>query len=263
LNIPSAVRSFLYSYGFSALFILITLLFWEVFVRQTGTADYILPAPSRVLVRLYTSLPMLLGHAAVTLQEALLGFLLGASAGTTFALLMARSHVLERMLYPLVISSQTFPKEALAPVFVVWFGFGLLPKVVIAALISFFPVVVNTTRGLLSVDPTILDLMKSLSASPRQIFAKVRLPNAVPYLFAALKMCITLSVIGAVVGEFVGASAGLGHLVRLANAELATDLMFAALIVLGAMGTSLFLIVDAVEKRALRRWGGTLENLSR
>lgn len=263
MNIRAVVRSTLHTYGFSALFIVAALLFWEFFVWQTGTADYILPAPSRVLARLFRSLPLLLDHASVTLVEALLGFLLGASAGITFALLMARSHVIERMLYPLVISSQTFPKEALAPIFVVWFGFGLLPKVVIAALISFFPVVVNTTRGLLSVDPTILDLMKSLSASPRQVFTKVRLPNAVPYLFAALKMCITLSVIGAVVGEFVGASAGLGHLVRLANAELATDLMFAALIVLGAMGTTLFLIVEAIEKRALRRWGGALETLTR
>jgi NitT/TauT family transport system permease protein len=176
---------------------------------------------------------------------------------------MARSRLIERMLYPLVISSQTFPKEALAPIFVIWFGFGLLPKVIIAGLISFFPVVVNTTRGLLSVDPLILDLMRSLSANHRQIFTKVRLPNAIPYLFAALKMCITLSVIGAVVGEFVGASAGLGHLIRLANSELATDLMFAALIALGLMGTTLFLLVDGLEKTALKRWGGAVETLGR
>ena len=176
---------------------------------------------------------------------------------------MARSRLIERMLYPLVISTQTFPKEALAPVFVIWFGFGLLPKVIIAGLISFFPVVINTTRGLLSVDKSILDLMRSLSASQRQIFFKVRLPNAIPYLFAALKMCITLSVIGAVVGEFVGSSAGLGHLIRLANSELATDLMFAALLALGCMGTGLFLLVDGLEKTALRRWGGAVETIGR
>ena len=139
MSIRTVVRSILHTYGFSALFIVASLLLWELFVWQTATPDYILPAPSRVLARLFRSMPMLLDHASVTLLEALLGFLLGASAGTTFALLMARSHVIERMLYPLVISSQTFPKEALAPVFVVWFGFGLLPKVVIAALISFFP----------------------------------------------------------------------------------------------------------------------------
>ena len=176
---------------------------------------------------------------------------------------MARSRLIERMLYPLVISTQTFPKEALAPVFVIWFGFGLFPKVIIAGLISFFPVVINTTRGLLSVDTSILDLMRSLSANQRQIFFKVRLPNAIPYLFAALKMCITLSVIGAVVGEFVGSSAGLGHLIRLANSELATDLMFAALLALGCMGTGLFLLVDGLEKTALRRWGGAVETIGR
>jgi NitT/TauT family transport system permease protein len=166
------------------------------------------------------------------------------------------------MLSPLVISSQTFPKEALAPVFLIWFGFGIFPKVIIAGLISFFPVVVNTTRGLLSVDPLILDLMRSLSAPPRQVFLKVRFPNAVPYIFAALKMCVTLSVIGAVVGEFVGASAGLGHLITIANSEMSTDLMFAALIVLGTMGTSLYLIVELIERAALKRWGGAIDSLS-
>ena len=138
-----------------------------------------------------------------------------------------------------------------------------MPKIIIAALISFFPIVVNTTRGLLSVDSLILDLMRSLSAGQFQIFLKVRLPHSVPYLFAALKMCITLSIIGAIVGEFVGASAGLGHLIRLANSELASDLMFAALLILGAMGTALFLVVEALEKTALRRWGGTVEALGR
>ena len=212
---------------------------------------------------MFASWATLLGHAKVTLLEALGGFLLGGGASALCAAAMARSRTVERMLYPLVISSQTFPKEALAPAFLLWFGYGLLPKVIIAGLISFFPVVINTRRGLLSVDPLILELKRSLSANQRQVFLKVRLPNAIPYLFAALKMCVTLSVIGAVVGEFVGASAGLGHLVRLANSELATDLMFAALVVLGAMGTGLFLIVDGLEKLLLKRWGDAPEPLRR
>ena len=257
------IRLIVRDYSLSFLFVLLALTLWEVLVRALSVPDFILPPPSQILGRLVASLGLLLGHALITLQEALLGFVLGASSGTACAILMARSRIIERMLYPLLIFSQTFPKEALAPLFLVWFGFGILPKVVIAALISFFPVVVNTTRGLLSVDPTILDLMRSLSASQRQIFTKVRLPNAVPYLFAALKVCITLSVIGAVVGEFVGASAGLGHLVRLANSELATDLMFAALLVLGTMGTALFLIVHTLEKTALKRWGGAVESPGR
>lgn len=250
-------------YAVSIGFVLLILVIWEVAIRWLDVADYILPPPSRILVKLWGSLPLLLGHAGVTLTEAVLGFLLGATTGITVALAMARSRTIERALSPLVISSQTFPKEALAPIFVIWFGFGIAPKVIIAGLISFFPVVVNTTRGLISVDPLILDLMRSLSATPRQVFTKVRLPNAVPYIFAALKMCVTLSVIGAVVGEFVGASAGLGHLVRLANSELATDLVFAALIVLGTMGTGLYLIVESIERAALKRWGGTLDTLNR
>lgn len=244
-------------------FVIFLLVLWEASVYLFDVADYILPPPTKIFHRLLKARWTLAGHAWVTLQEALLGFLLGAGSGTLAAVAMARSRTVERMFYPLIVSSQTFPKEALAPLFVVWFGFGIVPKVIIAGLISFFPVVVNTTRGLLSVDPLILELMRSLSASPRQVFLKVRFPNAVPYFFAALKMCVTLSVIGAVVGEFVGASAGLGHLVRLANSELSTDLTFAALIVLGAMGTTLFLIVDALEKALLRRWGGTLETAAR
>lgn len=257
------LRFLVREYALSAMFILLLLCTWELFVRVADIASYILPPPTQILAKFFGSFSLLVSHGWVTLGEALGGFALGASAGTICAIAMARSRVIERMLYPLVISSQTFPKEALAPVFVIWFGFGIWPKIIIAGLISFFPVVVNTTRGLLSVDALTLDLMHSLSASQRQIFLKVRLPNAIPYLFAALKMCITLSVIGAVVGEFVGASAGLGHLIRLANSELATDLMFAALIALGAMGTILFLLVDGLEKTALKRWGGPTPTIGR
>ena len=259
-----SLLSFIFrEYGPSILFVALVLSVWEFLARAFQVPDYLLPLPSHIFSRLFVSWAMLLGHARVTLVEALGGFLLGGGAGALCAVAMARSRTVERMLYPLVISSQTFPKEALAPAFLLWFGYGLLPKVIIAGLISFFPVVINTTRGLLAVDPLILELMRSLSANQRQVFLKVRLPNAIPYLFAALKMCVTLSVIGAVVGEFVGASAGLGHLVRLANSELATDLMFAALVVLGAMGTGLFLIVDGLEKVLLKRWGGAPEPLRR
>ena len=251
------IQLVLREHALAAIFILFLIGVWEALVRSLDVADYILPLPSQILDRLVVSHETLLRHAVVTFQEAVLGFFLGAFAGMSCAAAMARSRTIERMLYPLVVSSQTFPKEALAPIFVVWFGFGMLPKVIIAALISFFPVVINTTRGLLSVDPLILDLMRSFSAKPRQIFFKVQLPNAVPYLFASLKICITLSVIGAVVGEFVGASAGLGHLIRLANSELATDLTFATLIVLGVMGTALFLLVEGLEKGLLRRWRST------
>ena len=257
------IRVAFHQYGISLGFVIIVLGIWELLVIGLDVSDYILPRPSLVFKKLLMSIPLLASHALVTLTEAVLGFILGAGTGITVAILMARSRTIERMLSPLVISSQTFPKEALAPVFLIWFGVGIFPKVIVAALISFFPVVVNTTRGLLAVDPLTLDLMRSLSATPSQVFLKVRFPNAVPYIFAALIMCVTLSVIGAVVGEFVGASAGLGHLVQLANGEMATDLMFAALIVLGAMGTTLYLIVELIERAALKRWGGAIDTLPR
>ncbi|HDS74315.1 MAG TPA: ABC transporter permease, partial [Firmicutes bacterium] len=170
------------------------------------------------------------------------------------AVVMSRSAALNRTFYPLVVASQTFPKEALAPLFIVLIGFGILPKILIAAMISFFPVTINTARGLESADPMDEDLFRSIAASKWQTFIKLELPSAVPFIFAGLKMSATLSVIGAVVGEFVGASRGLGYLTQKGIDELQTELMFASLIVLGCMGVLLFSIVEIVERFGFRKY---------
>lgn len=228
---------------------------WELWVRAKDVPAYIMPPPSAVVLRLIVDAELLGEHAAVTLSEILLGFAVGSGFGFVCACLMGYSRTAERAIFPFVVSSQTFPKEALAPLLLVWLGFGIAPKVAVSALICFFPVVVNGVRGLTSVDPLALDLFRSLSATPLQVLIKLRLPHSLPYFLAALKMAVTLSVIGAVVGEFVGASAGLGYLIQVANSQLATDLTFAALLLLGALSYGLFTVVAGIEKVVLRRHG--------
>lgn len=237
-------------YYLSALSVLALVIIWELGVHLLNTPIYLLPAPSQIFIRLFTT-PTLMYHAWVTLQEIILGFLLGAVVAIVLATSMSEFKTLEKAFYPLVVVSQSFPKEALAPLFLIWLGYGIMSKVVIAALISFFPVMINTIRGLRSVNPLAVDLMRSMAASRRSIFLKLRAPTALPYTFAGLKAGIVLSVVGAIVGEFVGASAGIGHVILVANSQLATDLLFASLFVLGATAVILFVGFDIIEKKVL------------
>lgn len=229
------------------------LIIWELSVRVFHTPNYLLPSPTHIMTVMISSWQLIGYHSGVTLYEALAGFVLGSIAGFFIACIMSYSRVCERLLYPFLLVSQTFPKEAMAPLLLVWLGFGVMPKITVAALISFFPVAINATRGLTLVDPSLVDLMRTLSASPSQVFFKLRLPHSLPYLFAGLKMAGTLSVIGAIVGEFVGASAGLGYLIQVGNSQLNTALVFAALFALGVITMGLFLGIEMLEKIALRR----------
>lgn len=231
--------------------ILLAVAIWQALVVVLAIPHYVLPTPSSVVRSLATRFPLLARHGSITLFETVVGFLLGSSAGMLLAVATVHSRLLERALYPLAVCTQTFPKEALAPLFLIWFGFGFLPKILISALICFFPVLVNGIRGLKSVDPLALDLLESLSASRLQVLLKLRLPCALPYLFSALKISVTLALIGSIIGEFVGASAGLGHLIMVANSEFAVDLLFAALVVLGLMGMALFGTVHVLEWKLL------------
>jgi NitT/TauT family transport system permease protein len=168
----------------------------------------------------------------------------GAVVGFLLALLIAYSPLLERMLYPLIVASQAVPKIAIAPLFILWFGFGIWPKVVVTVLLVFFPVVVTSAEGLMSVDRNLIDLLRSVNATPLQIFTKVRLPHALPQVLAGLKIAIALAVVGAVVGEWVGADKGLGYMILFANSQLDTTLSFAAITLLVVMGVVLFIAVD-------------------
>ncbi|HZU05633.1 MAG TPA: ABC transporter permease [Chloroflexota bacterium] len=230
---------------------------WEAFVRLRGLSPLVLPPPGTVARTLAEQLGsgMLLPHLGTTLAEVLLGFLLGSALGAGAGALVAHSALARRILTPYVIASQAMPKLALAPLFVLWLGYDLTPKVVITALIAFFPLFENTVVGLNDVAPEKLELFRMLRASTWQTFVKLRLPTALPYLFAGLRVAMVLSVVGAVVGEYVGANRGLGALIIASQGTLDTPLMFAVFVLLTLLGVGLYLLVAAVERLILAwRW---------
>jgi NitT/TauT family transport system permease protein len=181
----------------------------------------------------------------------MLGFSLGAGVAILLAVFMAHSRFLEKSLFPVAIMVKVTPIVAIAPLLAIWFGFGLLPKVFIAALIVFFPVMVNAVVGFRSVNPRALDLLRSLAASPWEVFFKLRVPSSLPYLFAAFKVSIPLSVIGAVVAEWFSGQDGLGRVIQVSNSNLDMPMAFAAIVSLAALGISLYLITSALERRLL------------
>jgi NitT/TauT family transport system permease protein len=192
----------------------------------------------------------------VTLAEVLLGFVAGSALGAGLGAVVAHFARLGRVLRPYVVASQAMPKLALAPVLVLWFGFDLTPKVVVAALISFFPLFENTVAGLQAVDPDQIELFRSLRASRWQTLLKLRLPWATPFVVAGLRVALVLSLVGAVVGEFVGANKGLGALIIAAQGTMNTPMMFAVFVVLTVVGVALSIVADLAERLALRwRYG--------
>lgn len=227
---------------------LLMLLAWEASVVIFNVPAYMLPRPSAVLVRTVESAPQLLAHAGPTLLEILLGFGLSVIVGVPLAITVVSSRRLEQALYPIIVVAQIVPKIAIAPLFVVWFGFGLEPKIIIAFLIAFFPVVIDTAVGLRSMPQEVIDLARSMGAGPTGLFVKIRFPHALPSFFGGLKVAITLAVIGAIVGEFVSSNRGLGYLLLIANGQLDTTLLFADIVVLSLIGILLFWAIDAVER---------------
>lgn len=228
---------------------------WWALAQMSGLPTFILPAPGRVGSRLVEVVldGSLLRHTAVTLTEVLAGLALGVLVATVLGYALAKSPELERMLSPYVVASQSIPVVAIAPLLVIWLGPGRLSKVVVAALIVFFPVLVNTVVGVRSVQDDLYELMRSLRATRWQTFAKLEVPAALPVLLGGLKVGATLSVIGAVVGEFVGADAGLGFLINLARGMYDTPLVFVAIFTLIALAMSLYGLVTLLE-RTLLAW---------
>ena len=224
---------------------------WEWGVRAFGVPFYILPAPSRIAGVLVADRAALLGDAAVTLAEVLIGFAVAFAIGIGLALAIFSWRTVERAVYPLIIASQTVPVFAIAPLLIVWFGYGMASKVAMAALIVFFPIVVNTVDGLRAVDPDMVNLLRILGAGSGQILVKIRVPAALPFVFSGTRIAVATSVIGAVIGEWVGATRGLGFAMIHANAQLHVDLVFAAIVYLSAMALGLFAAVSAAEWLAL------------
>jgi NitT/TauT family transport system permease protein len=233
--------------------IIAVLALWELGTWLFSVRPFLLPAPSAITVALVKNAKLLAVGAWVTTLEILLGFLLSIAVGIPLALMIYLWPAFSRAVLPLLISSQAMPKVAVAPLFLVWFGFGLLPKVLIAFLIAFFPVVINTAVGLAAIEPEKILLARSMGLSATSTFFKIRLPDALPAIFAGLKISITLAVVGAVVGEFVGGDAGLGYLLIVANGSMDTQLLFAGIVCLTILGVVFYLLVEFAERLAVPR----------
>jgi ABC-type nitrate/sulfonate/bicarbonate transport system permease component len=232
----------------AALFFLLLLAAWQTLVTARHVSDFILPSPLAILRTTGQYFPLLLRHTWTTTYEIGLGFVIGNAIAVAMALLIVNSRLAEQTVYPLLIASQTIPKVAIAPLFLVWFGSGITPKVIITAVICFFPTVVNTVQGLKATDDNAIDLLRLVAASRLQVFTKLQFPNALPYFFAGLKISIALAVIGAIIGEWVGANSGLGYVIMYSTQTLRTDFMFAALLLVSALGIALYLVVVLLER---------------
>lgn len=233
--------------------LILAIILWDLLVRLANFPAFILPSPGLVWTRFWQVLRdgSLLRHSLITLFEVLAGLALGVSAATCLGYLLAKSRVIERLLSPYIVASQAVPIVAIAPLLVIWCPPGLLSKVLICALIVFFPVLVNTMVGLRSVPEDLRDLMRSLQASGWQTFSLLEMPAALPAFLGGLRIGATLAVIGAVVGEFVGADRGLGFMINLARGQFDTALVFVAVLTLVAMALVLYGMVTLLEARLL------------
>lgn len=224
---------------------------WEISVRVSNTPIWLLPPPSAVVQSLIEDRDILLPNALVTLSEVLLGFGVALAFGIGFGVAIFRSPTLDRILYPLIIASQTVPVPALAPLLLILFGYGIFPKVLVTALVGFFPIVVNTVDGLRSTDRDVANMLRSFGASRWRVFRLVEFPGSLPSIFAGARIAVAICVIGAVFGELVGAKAGLGYLMTRSIAQFETPRLLASIFLLSLMGTALFGAVSVVERLAL------------
>src|SRR5881397_1373010 len=221
---------------------------WDVTIRIFGIPPYLIPAPWDVAKMLVAEWPRLWRESLFTAYATLGGFGLSILLGIPIAMVIAYSRVVESFVYPLLVFSQSIPKIAIAPLFVVWFGFGIFPKVISAFLLGFFPVVVATVMGFKSIETDMIDLARSMRASRLQMFLKISLPHALPSIFSGLKVSATLAVVGAVVGEFVGSNSGIGYVMQRSIGTFDLPTMFAALVILALLGVILFWVVDRIER---------------
>jgi len=228
---------------------------WEVVAKVGWVEDYLLPAPSEVAQALVDDRHLLLSNAWVTGQEVLLGFALALAAGFAIAIALHLSSLARRAVYPLVVASQAVPVIVIAPILVIWFGFGMTPKLIVIALICFFPIAVNTLDGLRAVDPAQVKMLRTLGAGRWAMLRRLELPSALPYMFSGAKVAVAVAVIGAVFGELVGSDAGLGHAIQVGTAQLLTARVFAAVAILSAMAIALFGLVSLIERRTVP-WAG-------
>jgi NitT/TauT family transport system permease protein len=251
---PKTVPDAVLALGLMAAVIIV----WELAIRLFHVPTFVLPAPSAVIRSLIDSRAQLASAAESTSLEILLGFVFATMTGIAVALAIVYFERFGRALYPLIVLFQNVPKVALAPIFILWFGFDLAPKILLIVVIAFFPVAIDMLAGLQSVDSSFVALMQSVGASRNKILLRVRIPHALPHLMAGLKVAITLSVIGAIVGEFAGASRGLGYVIQFASTQLDTPKIFSALLVISVLGLAFYYVVELAE-RLLVPWAPKFE----
>jgi NitT/TauT family transport system permease protein len=236
------------AFSTAALVLLVLVLLWQVACALFKIPTYLIPSPVEVAARLYEKRELYLSHTLVTLYETTAGFLLAAAFGIVSAAIIIVVPKLRTIVMPVLLVAQLVPKVAIAPLLLIWFGYGLMPKVLIAFLVAFFPIVVNGASGLAAVQPELLELGQSLEASRWQTFWKFRMPTALPEIFSGMKVAVTLAIIGAIIGEFVGGNRGLGYLIVVANQELDTALAFASIVLLSVMGIILYGLIELAER---------------
>jgi len=229
----------------------LTLGLWALVVVLVKPPNYVLPAPWEVVTRFWTDRGLIMNHGLTTIGEILAGLILSAVIAIPLGIVIVAVPVIDRLVYPILVAFNSIPKVALAPLFVVWFGYGLFPRILITVSIAFFPVLVAMVGGLKSVDPDIIRLTRSMRAQRLQVFLRVRLPNALPSAFSGFKVATSLAVIGAIIGEFVASDRGWGYLLVQASGTLDTSLMFAIVVLLALVASLLFYSVDFAERRVI------------
>ena len=222
---------------------------WELACIAFNVSSLILPKPSQIITVLITKMPLLWPHTAQTLYTTLVGFGIGVAVGIVLGMLIGSSKLAYNVAYPLLVGFSSIPKVAVVPIFVVWFGAGTVPAILTSAVISIFPVVVNVATGLASTEPELEDVLKVLGASKRDLLWNVGLPRALPYLFASLKIAITLAFVGTVLSETVAANRGIGNVMMIASGNFDVPMVFAGLFILAGLGISLYAISSFVEQR--------------
>jgi NitT/TauT family transport system permease protein len=227
--------------------VLLFLAIWQIGVAVYKVPSYLLPPPTQIAETFISEFPRLLRHGWITTYEMLLGYALAVGIALPLAIAITSSKRFDEFVMPTMLFFQVIPKVAIAPLFLVWFGVGALPKILVAFLISFFPIVIDAAVGLRSMSPEMADLARSMGSTRMQVFTQFRLPTSLPYLFSGLKVAATLAIAGAVVGEFVGADSGLGYLLLVTNSNMETSLMFATIVALTIIGLAFFYLVEFVE----------------
>jgi NitT/TauT family transport system permease protein len=244
---------------YASITLIALLLIWQAATYLFRIPEYLLPPPTAIITDMAANWRLLADASVVTIGEVAAGFVLSVLIGVPLAALLSASLAVEKAIYPIIVGSNTVPKVALAPLLLAWFGFGITPKIVIVVLVTFFPIVINSVVGFKSLPPQMYYLARSMGASGAELFWLFRIPNALPSIFAGLKVASVLSVIGAVVAEFVGSDSGLGYAMMVATSDLNIARQFAAILLLSVIGTIFFWLIGRVE-RLLLPWHSSMRN---